>query len=263
MEFFDTHAHFGEEDRPFPQWADRAFQAGVTRILLAVSGWANTLESRENAHAVDKVYYSAGIHPHEAETETGHGIAEYETFLTDSKCIAVGEIGLDYYYDISPREKQREVFQGCLDLALKTGKPALIHCRDKEDTGDAYEHMYEHLSVFAAKGGRFELHSFAGSPEWLKKFRDLDAYFGVGGMITFKRAENIRTIARMMPIDRILTETDSPYLAPVPFRGKRNHPALLPHIAGALSECQCVTEEEIARITMENALTFFRIGENE
>ena len=260
MEFFDTHAHFyAPDDGDFAPWFQRAAEAGVTRVLLATSGWENTTDSANCANATKGAYFSAGIHPHEAETETSHDLRDYLTFLKQEKCVAAGEIGLDYYYEISGAEKQREVFETFLNLALECDKPAIIHCRDKADSGPAYDHAYEHLSAFAAKGGRFVLHSFAGSPQWVEKFDQLGAWFGVGGMVTFKAAENIRTIVRLMPTDRILMETDSPYLAPVPFRGKRNHPALMPNITETLALCQCRTAEEMAAIALDNALRFFRI----
>lgn len=261
MDFFDTHAHYSSaEDGEFALWFQRAADAGVTRVLLATSGWDNTSESAACANAVDGAYFSAGIHPHEAATETAHDHREYLTFLQQKKCVAAGEIGLDYFYDISPGKEQREVFETFLSLALECDKPAIIHCRDKADSGPAYDHAFEHLSAFADKGGRFVLHSFAGSPQWVKKFEKIGAGFGVGGMVTFKAAENIRTIVRLMPVDRIMMETDSPYLAPVPFRGKRNHPALMPNITETLALCQCRTAEEMAQITTDNALRFFGIS---
>lgn len=261
MEFFDTHAHYSPtEDGDFLPWFQRAADAGVTRVLLATSGWENTSDSANCANTVDGAFFSAGIHPHEAETETAHDHREYLTFLQQEKCVAAGEIGLDYFYEISPVEKQREVFETFLSLALESNKPAIIHCRDKADSGPAYDHTFEHLSAFANKGGRFVLHSFAGSPQWVKKFEAIGAWFGVGGMVTFKAAENIRTIVRLMPVDRIMMETDSPYLAPVPFRGKRNHPALMPNITETLALCQCRTAEEMAQITTDNALRFFGIS---
>ena len=261
MEFFDTHAHYSPtEDGDFLPWFQRAADAGVTRVLLATSGWENTSDSANCANAVDGAFFSAGIHPHEAETETAHDYREYLSFLQQKKCVAAGEIGLDYFYEISPVEKQREVFETFLSLALESNKSAIIHCRDKADSGPAYDHTFEHLSAFANKGGRFVLHSFAGSPQWVKKFEAIGAWFGVGGMVTFKAAENIRTIVRLMPVDRIMMETDSPYLAPVPFRGKRNHPALMPNITETLALCQCRTAEEMAQITTDNALRFFGIS---
>ena len=261
MTFFDTHTHYSVEDGPFPEWYARAVSAGVPYMLICSSGWENTTLSASCAAFAPEIYFAAGIHPQEAgsEAEKLHSPAEYGTFTADPKCLAVGEIGLDYYYENAPASVQRELFESFLQLALATGKPAVIHCRDKGDTGPAYDHAWEHLKAFSGRGGRFILHAFSGSVTWLERFLELGACFGVGGMVTFKKAENIRELVRRMPLERILLETDAPYLAPVPYRGKPNHPALLPCTASAFACLRGLSEEEAARRTLENALRFFRL----
>ena len=263
MILFDTHTHYSAEDGPFPQWYARAVSAGVPYMLVCSSGWGNTTLSASCAAHAPEIYFAAGIHPQEAgeETEKHHPAREYAVFTGDPKCAAVGEIGLDYYYENAPEKVQRELFDSFLQLALDTGKPAVIHCRDKEDTGPAYDHAWEHLKSFAGRGGRFVLHAFSGSPQWLDRFLTLGAFFGVGGMVTFKKADNIRLLASRMPLDRVLLETDAPYLAPVPYRGKPNHPALLPCTAAAFARLRGLTEEETAEQTLKNAFRFFGIGE--
>ena len=259
MTLFDTHTHYSAEDGPFPEWYARAVSSGVPCMLICSSGWENTLLSQSCAAFAPEIGFAAGIHPQEAgsEEEKLHSPAEYAVFTRDPKCLAIGEIGLDYYYENAPAAVQRALFDAFLRLALSSDKPAVIHCRDKGDTGPAYDHAWEHLKDFAGRGGRFVLHAFSGSVPWLERFLELGAFFGVGGMVTFKKAENIRELVRRMPLDRILLETDAPYLAPVPHRGKPNHPALLPCTASAFALLRGLTEEEAAEKTLENALRFF------
>ncbi|MBO4491658.1 MAG: TatD family hydrolase [Lentisphaeria bacterium] len=262
MTLFDTHTHYSGEDGPFPEWYARAAAAGVPYMLICSSGWENTALSKACAAHAPEISFAAGIHPQEAgsEAEKLHPAEDYAEFTADPKCAAVGEIGLDYYYENAPESVQRELFDSFLRLALTTGKPAVIHCRDKSDSGPAYEHAYEHLKAFSRRGGRFVLHAFSGSVPWLERFLELGAFFGVGGMVTFKKADNIRELVLRMPPDRILLETDAPYLAPVPHRGKPNHPALLPCTAAAFASLRGLTVEEAAELTLENAFRFLGIG---
>ncbi len=248
---FDTHVHLTEEDTDPAAYLQRALDAGVAEMMFCSSGLENSKRSAEFAAESDSFYYAVGVHPHEA-AEALEPASAYRIFQPD----AIGELGLDYYYDISPGERQKAVFQDFLELALELGKPAVVHCRDKENSELAYADAYEILLPFAKRGGVFELHSYAGSAEWMKKFRDLGAWFGVGGMLTFKRAENILAVVAEMPLDRILLETDSPYLAPVPHRGKINHPSFLPYTAEALAKLTDKTAEEICSMTTANAHRF-------
>ena len=261
--FFDTHAHYSPDDGPFQDWTGRAFDARVRRILLCATGWDETCFLQGCAAAAEGVFFAAGIHPQEAERESSHAPEEFRRFLADPRCLAVGEIGLDYYYTPESREAQKKLLAGFLDLALEADKPVIIHCRDREDRGPAYEDACELLKPFSDRGGRILLHAFSGSPEMLQLFLPAGAYFGVGGMLTFKKADNIRTVVSHMPMDRILLETDSPYLAPVPFRGKPNHPALLPYVASFLAAERGMTAEQIEELTTHNAETFFRLPSGE
>ncbi len=245
---FDTHVHLTEEDKDPAAYLQRALDAGVTEMLFCSSGMENSRRTADFAAASPAFRYAVGVHPHEAGTALEPASA-YRVFNPD----AIGELGLDYYYDFTPRERQIEVFQDFLELALELDKPAVVHCRDKDGAEQAYADAYAVLKPFAERGGRFELHSYAGSVDWMKKFRDLDAWFGVGGMLTFKRAENIRTVVAEMPLEKIMLETDSPYLAPVPHRGKTNHPSFLPHTAKALADLTGKMTEEICAITTANA----------
>ena len=167
MTLFDTHTHYSVEDGPFPDWYARAASAGVPYMLICSSGWENTALSASCAAFAPEIFFAAGIHPQEAgsESEKLHSPAEYAAFARDPKCMAVGEIGLDYYYENAPAQVQRELFEAFLQLALSAGKPAVIHCRDKAGSEQAYEDLYALLKPFAERGGRFVLHCYAGSPE--------------------------------------------------------------------------------------------------
>lgn len=257
MNLFDTHVHLTEEDTDPQAYCARMLEAGVTRALFCSSGLENSRRSADFAAACENFYAAVGVHPHEA-AEMKETAQDYRFFAEQPRMIAIGELGLDYYYDFSPREQQIRVFRDFLDLALETDLPAIVHCRDKEDSDQAYGDCFNCLSDFATNGGKFVLHSYAGSVEWMEQFAGIGAWFGVGGMLTFKRADNIRQVVSRMPQDRIILETDSPYLAPVPHRGKINHPSFLPFTAEALANLTGETTDAVSIRTTTNALNLFR-----
>jgi len=256
--FFDTHTHLTESDLDPAAYLARAEANGVANLLFCSSGWDDAERCAGFAASSGKIWFAAGVHPHEAQEMTGSA-ADYKIFAEKPRLAAIGELGLDYFYDISPRETQIRVFRDFLDLALELDKPAVVHCRDRENADQAYQDCYDLLRPFAEKGGRFELHAFAGNIGWMNKFRELGAWFGVGGMLTFRKAENIRSVVAEMPCDRIMLETDSPYLAPVPHRGEQNHPAFLPCTAQVLAQLYGMTLDEIADLTTGNAFRFLNI----
>jgi len=258
-ELFDTHAHLGDDGCPDEaEFYRRAEEAGVPWILLCGSDLASSRRAAEFASHIDRVYFAAGLHPLDVEKHPGEE-EEFKPFADAPRFVAVGEIGLDYYYEAETREKQIEVFRSFLSLALSLDRPAVVHTRDKDGSTLAYDDAYRLLSIFAAAGGRFVLHAFAGSVADLERFAALGAYFGCGGMVTFKKADNIRALALRYPEDRILLETDSPYLAPVPFRGKVNHPEYLPWTARSLAALRGWSTDRTASLTTANAKRFFRI----
>ena len=205
MELFDTHLHLSQE-RDDHEIVRRAQEAGVRFLLVCAGSYEDSLTVSEFARSHTGTFFAAGIHPHEAD---GFQCAPsaFDRFASDPRFCAVGEIGIDTYYSISGLEKQIAVLNAMLGLALRYQVPAIIHCRAADGTDDAYRICFEELSAFAAKGGRFVVHCFAGSPDWMKRFAGLGAYFGVGGMLTFKRSDNIREVVMQMPEDRILLET--------------------------------------------------------
>ena len=259
LELFDTHAHLGDDGCPDEtEYYRRAEEAGVPWILLCGSDFESSRCAAEFASHFDRVFFAAGLHPldvvkHPCETE------KFEAFAAAPRFAAVGEIGLDYYYERGTREKQLEVFRSFLELALRLDRPAIVHTRDVDGSTLAYDDAYTLLADFAHAGGQFVLHSFAGSIADFERFEALGAYFGCGGMVTFKKADNIRALALRYPEDRILLETDSPYLAPVPFRGKENHPGFLPWTAHSLAALRGWSMQKTVNLTTSNAKRFFRI----
>ena len=265
FELFDTHAHLGDDGcSDEAEYYRRAEEAGVPWILLCGSDFESSRRAAEFASHFDRVFFAAGLHPldivkHPCDEKTLEEFTAERVFRRDSKFVAVGEIGLDYYYERDSREKQLEVFRSFLSIALCLDRPAVVHTRDVDGSTLAYDDAYSLLSIFAGAGGRFVLHSFAGSIADFERFDALGAYFGCGGMVTFKKADNIRALALRYPEDRVLLETDSPYLAPVPFRGKENHPEFLPWTARSLAALRGWSMEKTVTLTTSNAKRFFRI----
>ncbi len=260
MTFFDTHFHYSGEISVADYRAKiEAAAKGETLYTLAVGGsLAESTRALEYAQNFADSWCAVGIHPHEAQSYRQNG-DDLSLFRNEKKVVAVGELGLDYFYDFSSRELQKEVFSEYLALALDWDKPAVVHLRDREESDDAYLDALELLRPFAERGGRFEIHCYTGGNEFLPQFARLGAYFGVTGMVTFKNSENIRKQLPLIPLDRLLLETDSPYLAPVPLRGSENHPGNLPLIAAKVAEVLQKDVEDIARLTTDNAMKFFRI----
>lgn len=272
MKLYDTHFHFTGEATPGEYLA--AVSSDCSRAAASLGRedelpelWytcvggdhMESLRAREFARMAPRCRFAAGVHPHEA-AEYLKSREDFSCFRGDPLLVAVGELGLDYYYELSDRPAQRQVFAEFLDLALAWDLPAVVHLRDRDGAADAYREALELLTPFARSGGRFAVHCYAGSPEYLKRFLDLGGYAGVTGMVTFRAAENIRSNLTLIPADRLLIETDSPYLAPVPFRGGDNTPGLLILAAAEAARVRGTTLEELGELTWRNAAEFFRIG---
>ena len=225
--------------------------------MLAAGGDFKSSEfAREYAATHDRCYYSCGVHPHQA-SEYLKSMEDFSIFKADPKLVAVGEIGLDYYYEESPVAEQKIVFEKFLSLALALDLPAMLHIRDKDDSFNAIDDALARLRDFAAAKGRFVIHCCTIPENRIADFLDLGAMIGVTGMITFKRADNVRNMLKRVPLDRLLLETDSPYLAPVPFRGKANTPGLLPLAAQSLAAERNLTLAELGAQTTANAERFY------
>jgi TatD DNase family protein len=256
--FVDSHAHIdGKEfDADRVEVVERARAAGVRVILTVGTGdpHGGDLERAvEVAEKFDGVYAAAGVHPHDAKLfDDAAAERVLKIVRSSSRVVAWGEIGLDYHYDNSPREAQREVFQRQLRLARGESLPVIIHSRDAdEDTVEILESEW----IGAARAG--VLHCFGGGLWMAERALALGFFISFAGNVTFKNAEPLREVARKVPLDRLLVETDCPFLAPVPLRGRRNEPAFVVETARRLAELHATTLEEIGRTTSENFSKLF------
>lgn len=257
MELFDTHFHW--DGQPSPQSIfSEALHSGVKYLVCVGGDYQSSLDSLQFSHSVENVYFTAGVHPHYAGNEVWD-MKKFSELLKDDKCVAVGEIGLDYFYENSAKDVQKSVFEDFCKLGKKTGFPLVVHCRDKEDCFEAYEEVYNILKNIGIGNGKFVVHCYTGSLFWLKKFLALGAYIGITGIVTFPKAENVRNIVCHIPDDRLLLETDSPYLAPKPHRGKLNFPKYLKLVAEEVARIRGVPLEKLAEITTANALKFYNL----
>ena len=262
MFYVDTHFHAGEYIADMTSYCREADEASVKKLILCAGNFEESEKAALFAKENSAIYFAAGVHPHEADSMT-QTIADFRAFAEKKKFVAVGEIGLDFFYETSARSVQEKVFASFLELALELNVPALIHCRDKADSCDAYATALELLTAFHRKGGRYLLHCYAGNAFYARKFMDAGAVFGVGGMLTFKMAENIRQVIAEIPLERLVLETDAPYLAPVPHRGSENHSKYIPLVAQKLAWLKNTTLEQCAAQTTANALAFFQIREEQ
>ena len=254
---FDTHFH-PDDDISAYEYYKRASAAGV-KYLVAVGSDMNSSElAWQYAESVADIWFAAGVHPHEASLFYD-SIEIFDKFMDSKKCVAVGEIGVDYFYETSERKIQLKVFEKSLEMALHCNLPAIVHCRDKEGCDNAYSDAWSLLSDFASSGGRFTLHCYTGTAAWAERFLEIGGYLGFTGIVTFPKGENVREIVRLIPEERMLIETDTPYLAPVPMRGKKNHTEYLPFIASRIAQERGISLDEVALITTRNAEDFFSI----
>ncbi len=255
MKLFDTHAHL--LDTQFD--LDR----NVLIASLNVAGVSGFIEACVEAEDIPKihaltllydfVYGSAGIHPHSASAADNSNLLRVERALAQKKIVAVGEIGLDYHYDYSPREAQREAFANQLDLAVQTKKPVIIH--DREAHGDV-------MSMLLARRGQLGgvLHCYSGSYEDAVRYIDMGFYIAFGGALTFKNASKQRAIAEKLPLERLVIETDCPYMTPEPHRGERNSPLNIHLTLEMLAKVRGITPAEAAEATYQNAMSLFGIS---
>lgn len=261
MNLFDTHFHYYSDDGDPVKYAEKARREGV-RYLLAVGGnYAESKIAGQFSSLNDECWFSAGVHPHEAASFS-EDISMFDEFIEEPRLAALGEVGLDYFYENSGRDVQVKVFSAFCELALKHDLPLIVHCRDKQDGEAAYNDAFHILSGFSKRGGRFVLHCFTGTRAWCSRFLELGAYVSVGGIITFPKAANVRELLEMIPEQRLLLETDSPYLAPIPHRGKRNHPEFLAVVAEHVARLKGMPVGKIAEITTANAFSLFLKGKN-
>lgn len=253
---FDTHAHYN--DRQFDEDRDTLLSSfpenGVGLVMNACSDLSEIPDIIEMCEKYPFIYGAVGIHPEAVATLSDNYLSELKKHSSHDKIKAIGEIGLDYYWTTETKEKQKTVFAEQIELAKELNLPIIVHDRDAH--GDCLDILRKH-KVWEC-GGVF--HCYSGSAEMVKEITDkFGMYIAFGGSLTFKNAVNVREAAKTVPLDRLLIETDSPYLAPVPYRGKRNSSIYLPQVINMLSEIHGISPSELEDITAENGRRLFGI----
>ncbi len=263
--FIDSHAHL--EGKRFDADRDeviaRARDAGVQTILaIGIGEGPGTLDCAiQLAERFPGIYATTGIHPHEAQLAKESDYTDMEQLARHPKVIAWGEIGLDYFYDHSPREVQAKVFIRQMELARAAKLPIIIHCRASQGSENAWDDMIGLLREhWASSGLGGILHCFSGTLVHAQAALDLGFMISFAGNLTFPKAQDLREVAKQVPLDRVLIETDSPFLAPSPHRGKRNEPAFVVETARVLAETRAISMEEAGARTTQNFYRFFSLS---
>lgn len=253
--YFESHAHY--DDSKFAEDRDIIINSlkdeHITKVINVAANMKSSLKSIALAKKYDFIYASIGVHPHdvasmlEEDLETLIGLSAYE------KVVAIGEIGLDYYYENAPREVQKLWFREQINIARALELPIIVHSRDAaKDTLDIIK-----TSKAYEVGG--VIHCFSGSKEMALIYADLGFFIGVGGVVTYDNAKTLKEVVKALPLEHILIETDAPYLSPVPNRGKRNDSRNLKHIAKTIADIKDISEEEVIKTTYENGLKLFML----
>ncbi|MCY7693042.1 TatD family hydrolase [Bacillus altitudinis] len=253
---FDTHAHLNAEqyNEDLEQVIERAKSEKVEKIVVVGFDRPTITRAMELIEAYDFIYAAIGWHPVDAIDMTDEDLAWIKELSQHEKVVAIGEMGLDYYWDKSPKDVQKEVFRRQIALAKEVNLPIIIHNRDA--TEDVVTILKEEGA--AEVGGI--MHCFTGSLEIAKACMEMNFYISFGGPVTFKNAKKPKEVVKDIPSDRLLIETDCPYLTPAPFRGKRNEPSYVKYIAEQIAELREISFEELAALTTENAKKVFRIN---
>lgn len=256
---FDSHTHLNAEqfNDDIPETIERAKELGVTKMAVVGFDTPTIEKSLQLSHDYSNIYSIIGWHPTEAGSYTKDIEKKLQEQLTMPKVVALGEIGLDYYWMEDPKEVQAEVFRRQIAIAKEMNLLISIHTR--EALADTYQILKE--EDIRDIGGI--MHSFSGDFEWAKRFLDLGMHISFSGVVTFKKAQDVQEAATHVPLDRLLVETDAPYLAPVPYRGKRNEPGYTRYTVEKIAELRNLPIEEVALQTWKNAHRLFRIAEND
>ena len=250
--YFDTHVHLNSEQlyEDHDMFIGRALDNQVETMVVVGYDLESSKKAVELANKYDVLYAAVGIGPNDCLNTTEEDLNIIDKYLNDPNVVALGEIGLDYYWDEVPKEKQEAIFQKQIDLAKKHDKPILIHCRD------AYEDTY---NVLKRNGHRGVMHCYSGSYEMAERFIKLGFYISLAGPVTFKNAKTPKDVAAKIDLKHLLIETDCPYLTPAPFRGKLNEPANVVYIAQEIAKLKNMEIESVARATTFNAKEVFGI----
>jgi TatD DNase family protein len=270
----DSHAHLDSPryDGDRDELLQRAWQQGVRTVLsIGIGDGPDTMQQAlelsqryAGKPEIPRILATAGIHPHEAQLADAAALQKLDGLLANPDVLAVGEIGLDYYYDHSPREQQKQAFAQQMEIAAARRRPIIIHCRPSDGSTNAWDDtlaMIENNWMGTNLGG--VLHCFTGEWEHARRAMDGGFLISFAGNVTFPKAESIRQVAAKVPLDRMLIETDAPFLAPLPHRGKRNEPAWVGRVADKLGEVCGVPAELVASSTANNFFRFFGVAPDE
>lgn len=261
MKIFDTHAHYDDEafDEDREELLQKLPAEGILRVVNVGASLRGCEQTVALAEKYDYIYAAVGVHPCDTKELTEESFQWLAKQCLHEKCVAVGEIGLDYYWeeDAKEKERQKKWFVRQLDLARSLHKPVVIHSRDAaRDTLElCKENRLDEI------GG--VVHCYSYSREMAAEYLDMGMYFGIGGVVTFKNSRKLVEVVDYLPMDRIVLETDSPYLSPVPFRGKRNSSLNLPYVAKMIAEIKGISVEEVCGRTFENGLKLYGMGKKE
>lgn len=251
----DTHCHLTDE-RLAPEAQaiiDGMEKDGLSALITVGYDEPSSVGGYQLALSNRNVYCAVGMHPHDSRLATPALYDLFADMATSDKVVAVGEIGLDYFYDLSPRETQQRVFAEQIDLAYHLGLPIVLHVREAYE--DARKILFDNKNKLC---NGVLLHCYSGSSEYVKIFNKLDAYYSFGGAITFNNAKHNLEALKEVPLSRLVLETDAPYMTPVPYRGKTNYPKLVNLVCDKAAEVLCVDREELAEKTTNNAKTLFK-----
>lgn len=253
IKLVDTHTHLNDEKFACDLDAviKRAAEAGVERIIVCGCDMQSSLDAVQLAEKYDPIYATVGVHPHDAKNYNTDAGNTLRNLSSNPKVLAIGEIGLDFHYNFSPPQMQFAAFEAQMDLAGQLGLPVVVHSR--ESNPEALQALRNHASKIVG----CVFHCFSGDAEFAKDVLDMGFYIGIDGPITYKASQKLREVVRMCPMDRLLIETDCPYLTPVPFRGKRNEPAYVRYVADEIAQVKGISIESVALATTQNADRLF------
>lgn len=254
--FIDSHAHLDDErfDEDRDLVINNLKDNGIDIAVNIGADLQSSINSVELSKKYENIYAAVGIHPHSADEADGKTLEKIKELADNEKVVAIGEIGLDYYYDNSPRDKQRECFKAHLELAKELNLPVVIHSREAaQETFDIIEEAQDGTL-------RGVMHCYSGSVEMAEEYiNKLGFYISIGGPVTFKNARVVKEVAQSVPLDKLLIETDCPYLTPEPYRGKRNEPMYVKYTAAEIANLRGITVEELAEATSRNARKLFQL----
>lgn len=259
LSWIDSHTHL-EHDYPFSvdEYLQKSRAAGIQKFITIGTRPESLEKLKDFSEKYPDVFFTVGIHPHETKDYNDSVEATMRTLQAHPKCVGIGEIGLDYYYNHSTEEQQRAALDRQLKLAIDCKKPVVIHARDAE--AHLLEALARYTQATSLKTRPGVIHCFSGSAHFATECVKLGFYISFSGILTFKKADDLRAIAKHVPEDRILLETDSPFLAPVPYRGKPNHSAYLVETAKVLGQTLGIPLEKLSKLTVSNTETLFGLS---